>query len=229
MGVPLEAGMSEAKVVPLFPLNLVLFPGMDLPLHIFEPRYRMMVDRCLVERQPLAINLIRTGPEVGGEAEPFPTGTLAVIEDVARLPDSRMHIRVSGRERVRVVDLVEGEPYAQAHVEPVPEPISPVPAAELARVRELFGNYAEILVSLANIPCLTELPDDPAAISYAIAAILQTDLFTKQTLLEIPSARERLEHETRLLETEVTRLGSFRELLSGRGYCFYRGRRLSLN
>lgn len=221
--------MAETTIVPLFPLNIVLFPGMEMPLHIFEPRYRLMVDRCLAEDRPFAINLIRSGREVGGPADPFPTGTLAEISDVARLPDGRLHIRVKGSSRMRVVDLVDGEPYAQARIELVPEPASTVPEGELERARKLFETYSEILLSMANIPLLAQLPEDPAEASYVIASLLQTDLFTKQSLLEMPTARERLDHEVKLLETEVARLKAFSDVLAGHGYFYYRGRRLSLN
>lgn len=221
--------MAESQIVPLFPLNIVLFPGMEMPLHIFEPRYRMMIDRCIAEGLPFAVNLIRSGREVGGPADPFPTGTLAEISDVARLPDGRLHIRITGSSRMKVVDLVEGQPYAQARIELVPEPASQVPEAELARARALFEAYSEVLISMANVPMLARLPDDPAEASYVIATLLQTDLFTKQSLLEMPTARERLEHEVKLLETEVTRLKAFSDVLGGRGYFYYRGRRLSLN
>jgi len=221
--------MGQSRVVPLFPLNVVLFPGMDLPLHIFEPRYRLMVDHCLAEREPFAVNLIRSGEEVGGTADPFPTGTLAAISEVARLSDGRMHILVTGQSRVRVLEQIAGEPYAQARIELLPEPQLPVPGPQLARARELFGAYIRVLLKLANLPLQGSLPDDPAAASYAIASALQTDLFTKQALLELPGAPERLEQEVRLLETELGRLEEFAAVLDERGYFYYRGRRLSLN
>jgi Lon protease-like protein len=221
--------MAGSTVVPLFPLNIVLFPGIDLPLHIFEPRYRLMVDRCLAERVPFAVNLIRTGTEAGEAADPFPTGTLAEIAEVARLSDGRMHILVTGQSRVRVLEQIPGEPYAQARIELVPEREDSVPKPELDRARELFDAYTTVLLKLANLPLLTCLPDDPAAASYVIASTLQTDLFTKQALLELPGARERLGQEVRLLETEIGRLEAFASVLDDRGYFYYRGKRLSLN
>ncbi len=221
--------MSDSRVVPLFPLNVVLFPGMDLPLHIFEPRYRLLVDRCLAERAPFALNLIRTGEEVGGSADPFPTGTLAEISEVARLSDGRMHILVTGQSRVRVLEQLDGEPYAQARIELVPEPASLVTKEQLDRARELFGAYTTVLLKLANLPLLVNLPDDPAEASYVIASTLQTDLFTKQALLELPGAQERLDQEVKLLEGELGRLEAFAEVLGEKGYFYYRGKRMSMN
>jgi Lon protease-like protein len=224
-----EEGMNQSRVVPLFPLNVVLFPGQALPLHIFEPRYRLMIDHCLVERLPFAVNLIQSGQEVGGQAEPFATGTLAEISDVARLPDGRMHILVTGSRRVRLVEQVSGEPYAQARIEILPEGEAEVPLEVLAKARALFSEYAQTLLKLANVPVAVQFPDDPAEASYVIASMLQTDLFTKQALLELPGAGERLAQEVRLLETEVGRLKEFADVMGDKGFFFYRGKRFSLN
>jgi len=221
--------MNQSRVVPLFPLNVVLFPGQALPLHIFEPRYRLMIDRCLVERLPFAINLIQSGQEVDGPAEPFATGTLAEISDVARLPDGRMHILVTGSRRVRLVEQVPGEPYAQARIEILPEGDLEVSQEIFAKARELFSEYSRTLLKLANVPVVVHFPDDPAEASYIIASMLQTDLFTKQALLELPGAGERLTQEVRLLETEVDRLKEFAAGMGDKGFFYYRGKRFSLN
>ena len=78
---------SSAMEMPLFPLNVVLFPGMALPLHIFEPRYREMINRCLDENLAFGVVLIKEGPEVGGDALPRRVGTAARIVKVDRQPD----------------------------------------------------------------------------------------------------------------------------------------------
>ena len=72
----------------LFPLNVVMFPGMVMPLHIFEDRYKLMVRRCLREGKPFGIVLIQQGAEVGGEATPHPVGTMAVSYKHLTLPTS---------------------------------------------------------------------------------------------------------------------------------------------
>ena len=82
--------------LPLFPLNSVLYPGTLLPLHIFEERYRSMISRCVEEKVPFGVVLVRSGEEVGGPAEPYDVGTTARVARLQRLPDGRMNL-VAGR------------------------------------------------------------------------------------------------------------------------------------
>lgn len=82
--------------LPLFPLNTVLFPGMALRLHIFEPRYRLMVADCLANGGLFGVVLIRSGREVGEPAVPHSVGTTAHISGAERLPDGRLNIEVFG-------------------------------------------------------------------------------------------------------------------------------------
>src|SRR6476469_494249 len=95
----------------LFPLNTVLFPGMPLPLHIFEERYKLMIGRCIEENRPFGVVLIRSGPEVGGPATPHVVGTTAEISGWKRLEDGRLNLIVMGTERFRIVEVVRQEPY----------------------------------------------------------------------------------------------------------------------
>src|SRR5437867_720934 len=92
-----------AEEIPLFPLNTVLFPGMPLPLHIFEPRYREMIGVCSDEDRPFGVVLIREGMEVGEAAKPFEVGTMAKIIGIDRLNDGRMNIVTVGTRRFRVM------------------------------------------------------------------------------------------------------------------------------
>src|SRR5205814_5524803 len=87
------------ELMALFPLNTVLFPGMPLPLHIFEERYKLMIGRCLEEERPFGVVLIQSGPEVGGTAVPHRVGTTAHIAAVRRLDDGRMNLIAIGQER----------------------------------------------------------------------------------------------------------------------------------
>src|SRR5258708_12580043 len=80
------AGSAPRASVPLFPLGSALFPGMLLPLHIFEPRYRLLVKRSIEKDEPFGIVLIKSGPEVGGPAEPHRVGTTAKIMASTPLP-----------------------------------------------------------------------------------------------------------------------------------------------
>jgi hypothetical protein len=106
--------------LPLFPLHTVLFPGMLLPLHIFEPRYRKMINECLDGNRPFGVALIAQGPEVGGRAEPHAVGTWALISRVERQPDGRMSIEAVGQERFRILRLHDDEDYLTGTVERFP-------------------------------------------------------------------------------------------------------------
>ena len=88
--------------LPLFPLNTVLFPGAILPLHIFEERYKLMIARCIEERRPFGILLIRKGYEVGDTAEPFDVGTTAHIARVDELEEGKMNLVCLGGKRFRI-------------------------------------------------------------------------------------------------------------------------------
>ncbi|MBM3459217.1 MAG: ATP-dependent protease, partial [Armatimonadetes bacterium] len=101
----------ETQRIPLFPLNVVLFPGMALPLHIFEPLYRQMIRRCLDGDQRFGVCLIRSGPEVGGPADPHSVGSLCQIAHVHALEDGRMNLLVVGVSRFQVVRLYHDEAY----------------------------------------------------------------------------------------------------------------------
>src|SRR5687768_9701668 len=124
--------MVEPAPLPLFPLHTVLFPGHPLPLHIFEPRYRLMIGRCLEQSAPFGVVLIRAGLEVGAPAEPYAVGTRAEIVRHERLDDGRLNLLCVGRERFRVRELIPGEPYLLGLVEELADaPIEP-DAADLA-------------------------------------------------------------------------------------------------
>lgn len=102
----------------LFPLQrVVLFPGMSLPLVVFEPRYRQLVAECVEHGEPFGVNLIRSGPEVGGSAEPHAVGTTARIRSIAALPDGRLRLDAVGERRFRIRTLQHDQPYLAAEVE----------------------------------------------------------------------------------------------------------------
>jgi Lon protease-like protein len=192
--------MSQVESLPLFPLHVVLFPGLPLPLHIFEPRYRLMIGQCLEADAPFGVVLIRAGREVGDPAEPYPVGTTARIVQHERLADGRLNLLCVGRQRFRIRELRTDRPYLAADVEPLAERPTEPQAADLSatlteRVRGFLG---------ARAPAL-DLPADPAALSFAVAALMPLDLSERQALLELTSTAARLrslitcvERETRL-------------------------------
>jgi Lon protease-like protein len=123
--------------LPLFPLHTVLCPGIALPLHIFEERYRILVGQCLELEEPFGVVLIARGNEVGPVPEVASVGTTAMIRQAARYPDGRYDIVTVGEKRFRI-DRVDTTcaPYAVADVSLVDEPFggSPEQASEAAEV-----------------------------------------------------------------------------------------------
>ena len=199
--------MSEAGgLLPLFPLNTVLFPSMNLPLHVFEPRYRLMIGQCLERRTPFGVVLIKEGEEVGGPAVPFDVGTTARIVDVAREEDGRMNIMTRGERRFRILGVVQTVPYLLGRVEELPEPAGDGVVEVAAQVRKGMEVYVRLLLGLrGGWVRQVELPRDPVLLSYFTAHFLQVEPRTvKQTLLECATARERLELEAPLV-AECTR------------------------
>ncbi len=111
--------------LPLFPLRLVLFPGQVLPLHIFEPRYRMMINQCVEEELPFGVVLMREDTpdwrDYNGDVElPYEIGTTAHIRRMERLADGRLNIITLGLHRFRVRKLRFDMPYLQGDVEAFP-------------------------------------------------------------------------------------------------------------
>jgi len=198
--------MVDYDDLPLFPLHVVLFPDMPLPLHIFEPRYREMVMRCREEKSPFGVILIRDGDEAGVEAVPHLVGTTARITQYEEMPDGRMDILVFGETRFRVTRASHDKPYLSAKVEPLDEetgdPRLVQPAAEA--VAGLFRKYLRALFAMTgrSLSAL-QLPREPAYLSYAVASVLQVPLAEKQSLLEITGTTRRLEHEAELLRAEL--------------------------
>jgi Lon protease-like protein len=195
--------MIEASF-PLIPLNAVLFPGATLPLHIFEKRYRVLVNQCLDRDAPFGVVMIREGREVGGPAVPCSVGTTARIVDVVSLVDGRMNITVVGIRRFRILDYAEGGVYPVALVEYLEDPPEESALAQrcVAPARERFSQYLDRARGSGRppVPTAAALPKDPVLLSYTIARGLSTDLRVKQQLLECATAGERLTREIELLE-----------------------------
>ena len=214
--------MEDAQTQPeepteelrLFPLNVVLFPGMTMPLRIFEERYKLMIGECLDAKEPFGVTLIQAGPEVGGAATPHRTGTTARITNVERLNDGRMNLATLGERRFRIVDTVHQVPYLKARVHYLPEELGEVDQEELARLRGLFKEYLRGLASLqGGWVRQAHGPADPGALSHTVAHYMELPAMAKQRLLEIAFIGERIHYEVPLLEGANLRL---REQVMGR-------------
>lgn len=180
------------RQLPLFPLGTILFPGATLNLHIFEERYRLMIARCLEERSPFGVVLIREGDEVeegrvgARPAEPYAIGTVAEISANMRLEDGRYLVTATGRERFRIQYVLQRAPYIIASVAYLPEADAPGAVAAAAELRATYERYWQAVTAATGIPAQPEdLPEDPLALAYHLADRLQVAPARKQHWLEV--------------------------------------------
>ena len=197
--------MASARVIPLFPLGSVLVPGLVLPLHIFEPRYRQLVSDIgdlPEEERGFGIVAIRDGREVGvdGVRALHDVGTIASLREVSMHPDGRSDIVTVGTERFRIVRLVDGKPYAQAEIEILAEEPGDASLPLARSVDARFRAYRELLSEETDE---SELPDDPRVLSYLVAAAVVADVETRQSFLGAPDDSARLRAELDFLRREV--------------------------
>ena len=194
--------------IPLFPLNTVLFPEMALPLHIFEPRYRLMIDECMRENAPFGVVLIQEGAEAFEQAEPYKVGTLARITEVARLDDGRFLLNTIGTQRFKLLRVGNDKPYMTGDVEIWPDGELHTYGEDLTDLmigaRRAFEAYLDVLMALARkqIEGLT-IPDDAATLSYLVPNWLRIDLEEKQRLLEMDAPDTRLRAEIEALQQQT--------------------------
>jgi Lon protease-like protein len=186
--------------LPLFPLDVVLFPGELLPLHIFEPRYRRMLADCLEGDQQFGLT---TASAPG----PGSIGCVARIRAAEPLADGRSNIVVVGERRFGVRALLaEDTPYLVAAIEEFGDEAGTAPPpGELADLRRLGVELRETLAILADRP--GEGPDwagDPELLSFQVAALAESDLENRKRLLAGRSTRERTRALIALLPALVT-------------------------
>lgn len=178
------------QLLALFPLQTVLFPGVTISLHIFEPRYRLLINRCIQNKQPFGVVLIREGEEVASDDDispvvPFEIGTTAVIQQVLRTQDGRMLLSAQGEQRFRIVNIVEQEPYLVAQVEPLGEEMTPETVAAAEQVRELYELHRAAITAATGLEQdLADLSDDPISVSFDLSDRFRIVNFSKQQLLE---------------------------------------------
>ena len=173
-------------LLPLFPLDLVLFPHTNLPLHIFEERYKEMIQDCLENRWEFGMLAVQeqTVKSIGC--------TASISEVVARFPDGRMNIMVRGGRRFEITQLNEEKSYLRGKPQFLDDDAAEPPAEELRRrAIQLYGR----LIELADVPGRA-FQDSPAytdtQLSYRLMAAVPADLGWKQSLLELQSEPERL-------------------------------------
>ena len=194
-----------SDLLPLFPLpNVVLFPNVFLPLHIFEPRYRAMMADALAGDRMIGMVLLRPGWERDYEGRPpvFATGCSSVITHVEQLPDGRYNLVLRGLDRFRIVHEDDELTYRRAIVEPAPE--RPLAAADRQALHESRSKLESILarhIRSADTRVPAPMPDDDLV--NALAQYLDLEPLEKQALLEEPSLPLRAASLVDLLEMKL--------------------------
>ena len=180
----------------LFPLNAVLLPGCQLPLHIFEPRYLQMTRECLEREQPFGIVRITRGSEVADPGAEFcEVGTICEIIASQDNANQTRDIRVLGRQRFKVTEVLETAPLVRAEVEPLPwGKASPSGVADAERLRAEFARYWDLVMRIRSFyRSAPPLGRDPLRIALTVAASLPVDDAQRQHLLDAPGIDDLLE------------------------------------
>jgi len=196
--------------LPLFPLNTVLFPGMPLSLHIFEERYKRMMQVCIDSSKPFGVVLIKRGMEAHGPlAEPHEIGCTARILEVEPLSEGRMNIVALGQKRFRIISLYDQNSTLVGKVElyPLEVPDKEILTSTGKRLRPWVKRYMDILSRVSDTDLEAEhLPNDPLALANLAAVLLQVPPIQKQPLLAAERAVEFLEKIYALYRREVVLL-----------------------
>ncbi len=203
--------------LPLFPLGTVLFPGLVLPLHVFEERYRALV-RDRRTDGTFGVIAIKRGSEVsnGQAPELHEVGCVADIRQLTEHSDGRYDLVTVGRRRFAVTKLhTDVAPYLIADIEwidgddAMAEPVDADTEQLVPGLLERFQRYLELIRTDGRVAG-EQLPDDPAVLSYLIAATALLSLDDRQKLLACPTTRDRLLAERRILARETTLLNHVR-------------------
>jgi hypothetical protein len=215
-------------LIPLFPLGTPLFPGVVLPLHVFEPRYRRLMQDLMSlpegsDRAFFGVVAIRQGWEVERIAPAealYDVGCTAHIRRVSAQPDGGFAIVTVGADRFRMLDVVVGEdpPYLQAEVEWLTDDEAADDALQLVAhgVSDLLARYVTALSELgavgdeAEVAELLQEAQDPTALSWLVAAAAQLTTEDRQALLAESATRRRLALEARILRRELIMLQRLR-------------------
>ena len=199
------------SVLPMFPLQSVLLPGMVLPLHVFEERYRALVRTCVEGDGEFGVVLIQRGSEVGGGDVRSDVGTIAQIARAEELEDGRWAVIAVGTHRVRVDAWLEDDPYPQAEVVEWPDDAPERGTEEHVALTE---HYDEQVALLRRVLALTvelggsatptvEVADDPVPGSYHLAVLSPLGPHDRQRLLAAAGPVERLSLVGAMLHEEA--------------------------
>lgn len=197
----------SVRELPLFPLpELVLFPGRHLPLHVFEPRYRIMMNTILQSDRRFGVLML--DPATG---QPANVGCCAEILHHQRLPDDRLKILTLGQQRFRVLSYVREKPYRVGLVEwvedkPTSQDLSPLASDVDRLLRDVVHLSAKLTNQDIDLP--DNIPDIPIELSYWVASNLHGVALEQQALLEMDDTSVRLEREAEILTSTRNHLAA---------------------
>jgi uncharacterized protein len=207
--------MSKYEI-PIFPLNTVLFPGAPLHLHIFEERYKIMINRVLAGNSIFGVVLIKTGTEaLGPVAQPHRIGCIARITHVEPLSDGRMNLTAIGENRFQILSLSHDRPYLYGFVDnfPLGPFVSHTDKINFTNFRSTLQSYLQMMneIDSSSESDLDRLDlsklaihEDPTSLLFLACAILQVPAAEKQPILEIYGANEILTYLLRVLKREIS-------------------------
>jgi uncharacterized protein len=198
-----------SDTLPMFPLNAVLFPGMSVPLQVFEDRYRALVHHLLRLEDPTERLFgsvgIREGYEVGehGAQWLFRVGCRVKMTEVEAHADGTFEVVAVGLDRIELDRLDTSGAYPVGHVTPLVENDLAVPAPVTLAARTTYDEYCDALLDIEREPPEMDLPLDPTYLSWALAALAPLSLPERQALLEAEDTTDRLQMVTAVLRAEV--------------------------
>ena len=206
------------SLIPLFPLEVVLFPGQPLPLHIFEERYKVMIRECLAAKEQGEFGVVLAKPngiaKVGCTAE--------VVELVRSYADGRMDIVTEGRRRFEVLFVDQSKEYLRGAPQFFQDEESSASDALHDRVLELHRQVVELLPDREQEHEAPGAEADPAPLSFRLTGTLPLELDFKQSLLALRSETQRLERMAQYFErlpSQLRRAGWVRTKSGGNGHC----------
>jgi Lon protease-like protein len=197
--------------IPLFPLPLVLFPQVVVPLHIFEERYRLMINRCIEESSTFGIVLIPPGTAAESESTIRRVGVTARVIQFDRIEDGRINIMAAGEVRFRVLEFTASKPYWTADVEFFEDDHESDDELQDSynNVVRLYREVHRLAAQLRGMDVNIEeikIPVSPATMSHMVSFVLDLDPEAKQALLEMTSVEGRLKTLTVHLEETMQRI-----------------------
>jgi Lon protease-like protein len=196
--------MTAPRVMPMFPLGTVLFPHALLPLHVFEPRYRLMTSRVLAGDGEFGVVLIERGSEVGGGDIRFEIGTVARVVRARELPDGGYALATVGIRRIQVLQWLPDDPYPRAEVVDIADVASADVGVAAAARERAFAALTDVCARYrsrdSRVPDLPPVSDEPGQASYEMAALAPIGPLDSQRVLETVRLDDRLALLAELLE-----------------------------